>query len=125
VIKEQLETGDYQLQEDPMGTVIERKGSLSELSKNCITKDNKRFLSALDRLAEARNPILMAEGTPTNFLRPQRYVEKPEIVLDCLLKFLQERKIQLLLMPTGARCHRQAFSDWCARLLINGYRWTK
>tara|TARA_R100000234_G_scaffold14294_1_gene7888 strand:- start:14698 stop:15024 length:327 start_codon:yes stop_codon:yes gene_type:complete len=104
--------------------VIERKGSLEELSKNCITKDNKRFLHALDRLAEARNPYLLVEGTPYAFLKKRTYVEKPEVVLDVLMKFLLERRIQLMLMPSGARCHRQAFADWTARLLINGYRWS-
>ena len=124
VIDQRLDVGDYQLGEDPMGVVIERKASLQEISKNCITKDNKRFKDALDRLAQARQPYLMVEGTPTNFLQYNKYVDCPEVVLDMFIKLLTERNIQLIMMPTGAKAHRNAFANWVARLLVNGYRWT-
>ena len=123
MVDQQLEVGDYQLGENPMGVVVERKGSLTELHQNCITKDSKRFIKSLDKLAQAKHPYLMVEGTPTNFFAFNRYVESPEVVVDVLTNLLTERNIQLIMMPTGAKSHRNAFANWVGRLLVNGYIW--
>lgn len=125
-VKERLETGDYLLQSDREGTIIERKGSLSECATNCLTRDRRRFISALDRLAErAANPCVLVEGHPSTFLRtPLRLGDRkvePGLALDAFQRVCLERSITPIFIGSSTRPQRQAIGEYVARLLLNSH----
>lgn len=59
--KHKLETGDYMVEGKPE-TVIERKGSLTEMAHNLLTVDRSRFYSEVRRARDAGiNLIILCE----------------------------------------------------------------
>ena len=120
-VKQKLETGDYGLKGHLDRTIIERKGSLREVAKNCLTHDRGRFVRELARLRdECRTPIVLLEGNPVDLLRPSKTVPQPELALDALHRLLIEYGVQLLLLPRSTFNQRQALGTWAAHLLLNG-----
>ena len=103
-------------------TIIERKGSLREIAKNCLNeKDRVRFIKALVKLKDAcEHPILMLEGTPLEMERPCPNVPYPACAIDGLMRLIREYKIELLLLPGTTYSHKRACATWVARLLITG-----
>ena len=121
-VKKKLDTADYALDGDLTGTLIERKGSLREIAKNCLHfKDRQRFIHCLERLSgECENPIILLEGSPLTMLRPVEGVPKPYLAVDALLRLIKEYNIGILFLQSGSMAHRRAAGEWAARTLING-----
>ena len=119
---EKLEAGDYLLQGHEGNTIIERKGSLREIAKNCLNeKDRVRFIKALVKLKNAcDHPILMLEGTPLQMEKPCKNVPHPACAIDGLMRLIREYDIELILLPGTTYSHRRACANWVARLLIAG-----
>lgn len=119
---EKLEAGDYLLQGYEDNTIIERKGSLREIAKNCLNeKDRVRFIKALVKLKNAcDHPILMLEGTPLQMEKPCKNVPHPACAIDGLMRLIREYDIELILLPGTTYSHRRACANWVARLLIAG-----
>ena len=121
-VEEKLEAGDYLLRGHEGDTIIERKGSLREIAKNCLNeKDRVRFIKALVKLKDAcTNPVLMLEGTPLLMERPCQNVPNPACATDALMRLMKEYKIEFILLPGTTYSHRRACANWVARMLING-----
>jgi len=121
-VKDKLDAGDYLLQGYEGNTIIERKGSLREIAKNCLNyKDRTRFIKSLKKLREAcKHPILMLEGTPLQMEKPCKNVPHPEAAVDGLMRLIREYDIELILLPGTTYSHRRACANWVARLLIAG-----
>jgi len=68
--RSRMTEGDYALEADPFGCVIERKGSVRELAGNFLTADRGRALKAFHRLAaHTRTPILLLDFSISDFYR--------------------------------------------------------
>jgi len=121
-IKDKLDAGDYLLQGHESSTIIERKGSLREIAKNCLNeKDRIRFIKSLQKLRNAcTHPVLMLEGTPLLMEKPCKNVPHPAAAVDGLLRLLREYSIEMILLPGTTYSHRRACANWVARLLITG-----
>ena len=121
-IKDKLEAGDYLLQGYEGNTIIERKGSLREIAKNCLNeKDRIRFIKSLQKLKDAcEHPVLMLEGTPLQMEKPCPNVVCPGAAVDGLMRLIREYNIELILLPGTTYSHRRACANWVARLLIAG-----
>jgi ERCC4-type nuclease len=121
-VREKLEAGDYLLQGYEGNTIIERKGCLREIAKNCLNeKDRVRFIKALEKLKKAcKHPILMLEGTPLQMEKPCKNVPHPAAAVDGLMRLIREYDIELILLPGKTHSHRRACANWVARLLIAG-----
>ena len=116
-VRQKLPTGDYVLSGSESTCIVERKGSLLEISKNLFDKkDRERFVRELVRLKEeTSHPVLVLEGSPAQLLESH----EGSIAVDALIRLLQEYGVELLLLPSGITKHRRALGEWVARLLIN------
>ena len=116
-VRQKLPTGDYVLSGSESTCIVERKGSLLEISKNLFDrKDRQRFIRELVRLKEeTSHPVLVLEGSPAQLLESH----EGSIAVDALIRLLQEYGVELLLLPSGITKHRRALGEWVARLLIN------
>ena len=121
-VVEKMDAGDYLLQGYEGNTIIERKGSLREIAKNCLNeKDRIRFIKSLKKLQNAcTHPVLMLEGTPLEMERPCQNVPNPACAIDALMRLMREYKIEMILLPGKTYSHRRACANWVARLLITG-----
>jgi len=119
-ISTKLETGDYALRGYESQCLIERKGSIREVAKNCLdATDRKRFIKALDRLKSAcLHPYLMLEGSLLDMTQ-DRNVPDWWNAIDALHRLLFERNIGLLLLPNTGLAQRKLVGEWVARLLVN------
>ena len=98
--KQRLRFGDYRLACDPRGCVVERKGSVSELANNLLTKDRPRTLRALHRLVkECRTPVLVLDIRLSDFfLNPRTPHQPPPSITICeLFRVLQDLGIHLFI----------------------------
>jgi ERCC4-type nuclease len=119
VVEAPLKTGDYAIRGLEHVALVERKGSLRELAKNCLTSDVARFTHCLERLGgECRYPLLMVEGTPAKLLS-DKSIEKPYTALDALQRLLLSYQIPLLLLPSNSARQRQVTGEYVARWLVN------
>jgi hypothetical protein len=85
-----LPEGDYALFGYEGECIIERKGSLRELSNNLLSEDWARASDAFQRLADAtRNPYLLIECTPAEFLRKFRWTQSPAKIMDALSALIE------------------------------------
>ena len=116
-VRQKLPTGDYVLSGSESTCIVERKGSLLEISKNCLHGgDRKRFVRELVRLREeTSHPVLVLEGSPSQLLDGN----EGSLAVDALIRLLHEYGCELLLLPSGIAKHRRALGEWVARLLIN------
>ena len=116
-VRQKLPTGDYVLSGSESECIIERKGSLLEISKNLFDrKDRQRCIRELVRLKEeTSHPVLVLEGSPAHLLESH----EGSIAVAALIRLLQEYGVELLLLPSGITKHRRALGEWVARLLIN------
>lgn len=116
--------GDYRLAEDPLGVVVERKGSLREITTNLFDPVRRgRFTLELSRLRDhCRYPHLLFEGTPHCLLtsRPQPGSPSPEEVLDALLCCLLEYRVTPLFLPSSTLEQRRSVGTYVAHLLVRG-----
>ena len=114
-----LMAGDYALQEAPHACGVERKWTLRELAKNCLTDDRHRMRRALEKLADTYAwPVLMVEGSVRSLFADKK-IDKPYRAYDALVRLLSEYRISLL--HTEGRTARQRLltGEVVARLLIN------
>lgn len=118
-----LSAGDYCLSGFENRVLIERKGSIMEIASNVMGSDRPRFLKALDKLAAAcSHPHVLVEGIPSELLRESKRVPNPHHAISLFQKFLFERNIQLIFLPSGTILNRQMVGSWAAHLLITGAR---
>ena len=116
-----LKTGDYVLQGHETGTIVERKGSLMEVVKNVRGRDRKRFLAALDRVAEeAARPVLFLEGTPSDLARAEHRDPTLRGGLDELMRVCAQRNVHFLLLPARTPGNRRSAAEFILRMLIAG-----
>ena len=115
-----LSVGDYMLMND-RACIIERKGNLQELFHNVMTRDYKRFTSALDRLSEACEfPYLLLEETVAGLLTVAKDLECPEVVVDSFLREIALRNISLLLVgKTESIGGRTRLGEFALRILLS------
>ena len=115
--KRTLKTGDYTL--DGGAAVVERKGSLNEITQNLLTPDGRRrFADCCRRLRdETARPLLLLEGL-VGQPEPKPGKPHPGLAIDSLLRILQEYAIGLIVLPTGTAGQRRAAGEWTARWLI-------
>lgn len=116
-------TGDYCLGGYKSGAVIERKGSLRELHQNLLTKDYRRFLSAIERLAECQFPYLLLDMTPGDLATVSEYVPDPSRVVDALMRIVAKYHLRLLF---AGNCKyplsRRRLGEQCLRIMM-GHRY--
>lgn len=119
--KIRMPEGDYALLDHEDDAIIERKGSLRELSNNFMGDDRKRAIAAFQRLVEAtEHPYLLIEESISGLLTPTPYVLQPQIILDDLLDFVQSRGIQLLFVGScRASAARRHLGEFVVRLLLS------
>ena len=115
--KRTMKTGDYKIDGHP--ALLERKGSISEISQNLLTHEGRRrFTECCRRLRdESPCPAVMLEGL---VIMPEVIAGKPHpgLAIDALLRILNEYRIQLLVLPTSTAGQRRAAGEWTARWLI-------
>jgi ERCC4-type nuclease len=115
--KRTLKTGDYAI--DGGTAVVERKGSIDEITQNLLTSDGRRrFTDCCKRLRDTTTrPLLLLEGLVG---MPEVKAGKPHpgLAIDSLLRILQEHGIGLMVLPTGTPAQRRAAGEWTARWLI-------
>ena len=81
----EMPEGDYCLDGFEGTCIVERKGSMRELHQNLLTKDRKRFLRALDRLAEKTKwPGLFLGFGWQGTTKGLTHVPEPGRVMDAL-----------------------------------------
>lgn len=128
-----LKTGDYALS-GSNGCLIERKGSVDEVTQNTLTRDYSRFMRCLDRLAsESLRPVLLLEGNPNALLRApettnramNRSSKKVRPIpggapIDILFRECLSRGIMLWVQPASTIPQRRALGEIVARYLIAG-----
>lgn len=116
---QKLDAGDYALEGYERVCLVERKGSIRELAKNCLTADRTRFIAALDRLrAACLHPYVLVEGTLTDMAQDPN-VPDWWTALDSLQRLLLERNIGLIFLPNKGAIQRRMIGEWVARLLVN------
>ena len=115
-----LDTGDYALLGYEKICLVERKGSIQEITKNCLNAtDRKRFIASLDRLRKAcLYPYVMLEGSLVEMTSDKRVPDWWN-AFDSLQRLLFERNIGLILLPNNGTVQRRLVGEWVARLLVN------
>lgn len=117
-----LTTGDYALKGFESVCLVERKGAVSEVCKNCLTREGRRkFASACQRLSLACSfPVLLLEGDiPSYCDADPRTQTPPGAGLDALLRMVADYGLHLLTIPRTTSAGRYTVGEWVARLLIN------
>lgn len=118
-----LDAGDYRLANYPECCIIERKGSLRELSGNLHTADYGRFRRALERLrASCSHPYLLIDESFSAMVTASRdptECRAPEQVMDALNRELIRMRIPLLWIG-GVRSTRTRtrMGDYLVRLML-------
>lgn len=93
-----LPAGDYCLKGEAESCLIERKGTLRELSNNLLGEDYARAMDAFKRLANATaHPYLVVECTSVDLRTPTRWVEEPARVVDSLCSLMERLGLRLIL----------------------------
>lgn len=107
-VKKSLWTGDYALDgtwaKDKAGkfyALVERKGAMTELNTNFLTKDwDRRFKNCMDRLAEeAYHSLLFLDLRPESLMLTTQYVKDPKRVLDKMFRECTSRGIEVMIVP--------------------------
>jgi hypothetical protein len=121
-VKRTMETADYHVVGFEHAVVIERKGSLDEISKNVLTRRGRmNFIAELERLqARCWRPYLLFEGSATTLARPTKRNPSPHLGTDGLIDLLLAYNVPLLLLPSGSDTQRLRVGELAARLLIRG-----
>lgn len=116
----ECQDADYYIRGYPHGCVIEKKGSLWEVTTNIFKKTRRaRFLAELRYLqSHCAHPVLLFLGSPGTLLRPRRGCPKPGLALDFLIDLLWGYDIELLCLPNDGVVARRAVGEWAARLLL-------
>jgi len=100
--KEKLETGDYLLENYSHLGIVERKGSVSEISSNLFSSDSARQLRAFSRLQKTcKYPILFLEMNPYQLLKGPYHMPGVDssILLSKLMVVLSRYYFHLLWFP--------------------------
>jgi ERCC4-type nuclease len=118
-VTQKLDAGDYCLLEYPNIAGIERKYTLREIAKNCLTEDRHRMRAALEKLADNYyHPYLLVEGTVRSLLS-NRSIPKPYRAYDALLRLLAEYHITLVHCEGRSTRQRALTGELIGRILIN------
>lgn len=108
-----LPTGDFRLTMNGTHAIVERKGSVRELSTNLLTDDWTRFSKVLDRMAEFKYKVIYLDFAWAEFWRPSVNVQCPQQVLDALIRETLRRDIGLLWYPqTGGSLRGETILRW-------------
>lgn len=93
----ELETGDYALEGHEHVCLVEKKGSLGELTKNLLSRDYQRAIAAFERLSTAcRCPYLLICAGAGDLHRPTKYAPNPAATLDALAVVVARYGLRLL-----------------------------
>ena len=117
-----MKKGDYYLEGFPHCTVIERKGSIDEVTTNVFTTHRRKlFIEELAYLRDrCADPILLFEGS-TQTVITQGFSKTPAgVAFDGLLDLLHEYKMRWFLLPSDSKGSRLATGEVAARLLLRG-----
>jgi hypothetical protein len=95
-----LDAGDYRLREWPNACVIERKGSIEELSRNLLDpKDSPRQGRSFGRLAaSSRFPYLLIHAAPSSLMLSTTGCPHPELLVQRLTECLGRFGLNLLVI---------------------------
>jgi hypothetical protein len=120
VVRSKLDLGDYAIQGAEGGCVIERKGSIAEISKNTLDgRDAARQRAAFDRLAQAAAPIILIEQSVGDLMRVNKYAEDPGLAMDILLREAMSRGIQVWFVGNcGMPSKRRMVGELVARAMV-------
>jgi hypothetical protein len=122
-VKRYLSEGDYCISGHESACLVERKGSINEVAMNCLSRDRKRFVDALERLADStEHPVLFLEGSPvdlTGRLQPGSNLPESGPALDALFDLTHRYNIDLVIAPAKTVRQRRAAGEMVARLLLS------
>lgn len=94
-----LLAGDYCLKGEAESCLIERKGSLGELSNNLLGEDYARAMDAFKRFSNSTtHPYLVVECTSTQLRTPSGWVHEPARVVDSLCSLMEGLGLRLILV---------------------------
>ncbi len=97
VQRKRLKTGDYYLEKFRKISIMEKKGSLTEIANNTIGGGTRSFQSQLDRLRETtRYPYLLLTDSFSKMTCPSKWNTDPMRVLSHLFQECTRRNINLL-----------------------------
>lgn len=116
-----LITGDYCVEGHSRDCLIERKGSLTELSKNLRDSvDRVRFFKQLERLRdESDHPVLFVEGDPLSWGTKRTDGIDPFLLRDCLFQAQHRFGVHLVLLPCNSASARREAAKWLVALLLS------
>jgi len=133
--KKCLDAGDYALKGYEHVCLVERKGSMGELSKNLLSPDRGRFNKAFGLLMETcEEPVLLLDFSIASAMRPNRYCPNPTKTMDALLQLISQKipsgtsgtcygkKTRFgVLWSNGSRAHgpRRVLGETIARLMLH------
>ncbi len=93
-----LPAGDYCLKGEAESCLIERKGSLQELSQNLLSEDYTRAMDAFQRLSDTTaNPYLVVECAAAELRTPTRWCQEPARIVDSLCGLMERFGFRLIL----------------------------
>jgi hypothetical protein len=96
--KKVLSAGDYCLKGFEECCIIEKKGSLRELSANLLGEDYTRAMDAFKRLSNATaNPYLVVECTAAELRTRSRWLQEPARIVDSLCSLMERLGLRLIL----------------------------
>ena len=102
-VRKQLKIGDYRMKEFPEGCLVERKGAARELGTNLFSRDKRRCISAIRRLAGAcRRPVLLCDFSMSDLYRDDKGL-LAGMVVSGLTRLVAEYRLTLLML---GRCKR-------------------
>lgn len=115
-----LVAGDYALEGYEETCIVERKGSLTELSNNLLGDDFSRADTAFRRLGDATaHPYLLLECSPAELRTKSKYVHEPGRVVDALCATLERYNFRLILC---GRCNtivqKRTVGEMILRLML-------
>lgn len=120
-----LPEGDYCLKGLDTRCIVERKGSLGELTTNLLTADYLRASNAFGRLRSATaHPWLVIEGSLSELSTPitlKRNVPDPARVRDALHRAASLFNLQLAFI--GRPSNRMLSAEFVLSILLNESPW--
>lgn len=119
-IRERLPFGDYAFKGLANVACVERKGCLSEINKNLLSRDRRRANAAFRKLVEgSKHPFLWLDFTIGMALN-DKYVDNPSRTLDILYHYAASRGLSIIWAGPGTTTYgRTMAGEQVVRLLWN------
>lgn len=112
-----MPTADYGVRGYHGLCLVERKGRLSELARNVLTREGRRkFIAECERLrASCKRPVLLIEGSLSTHLQDRKFGCDPWLAVDAYQRICVEYGIEIVHAPLPTL----TVGEYIARLLIN------